>query len=229
MTKKITLAIETAVGNGSFSLFAGLELIDQMSGGEQIARSDSFLPILANFLARSEVDKTDLNLIAVSRGPGSFTGMRVGLTAALALSNGLKIDCLGVSVLRAMSATVSEPFVVAAIVNDKDEVIWRNFSETITDDCDNPELGEAAEINRFDDFCDRIRSARTSSNFIFEQKLYQKILAAEKSVLFRAWSNKNKIINAGANLSYYIGNAALHNQASDNLSPLYLDTNKIYG
>ena len=68
--------------------------------------AEVLMPMLQEVLAAAEVDFTTLGLLAVTTGPGTFTGIRIGLAAArgLALASGLPL--LGVTSLEAVAAAV---------------------------------------------------------------------------------------------------------------------------
>lgn len=83
-------------------------------GRDQAAR---LLPAIAAGLERAGVARTELDLIAVTTGPGSFTGVRVGLSAARGLAVGLGIPLAGIpttTVLRAQ-APATDRLAVAAV------------------------------------------------------------------------------------------------------------------
>ncbi len=83
-------------------------------GRDQAAR---LLPAIATVLAEARIDRRDLSLIAATVGPGSFTGVRVGLAAARGLAVGLGVPLAGIpttSVLLAQSHS-EERVAVAAI------------------------------------------------------------------------------------------------------------------
>ncbi|GEP60298.1 tRNA (adenosine(37)-N6)-threonylcarbamoyltransferase complex dimerization subunit type 1 TsaB [Reyranella soli] len=83
-------------------------------GRDQAAR---LVPAIATVLAEARVDRRDLSLIAVTVGPGSFTGVRVGLAAARGLAVGLGVPLAGIpttSVLLAQSQP-GQRLAVAAI------------------------------------------------------------------------------------------------------------------
>jgi tRNA threonylcarbamoyladenosine biosynthesis protein TsaB len=110
------LAFDCAVsGQGVAIVRGGVSLACLCEEGrEQAAR---LLPAIAEALERAGVARTALDLIAVTTGPGSFTGVRVGLSAARGLAVGLGIPLAGIpttSVLRAQ-APATERLVVAAI------------------------------------------------------------------------------------------------------------------
>ena len=58
---------------------------------------------LAGFLLENGVEKTNLQGIAVGQGPGSYTGLRIGIAAALGLGRGLGIPVMGVDTLQAVA------------------------------------------------------------------------------------------------------------------------------
>jgi tRNA threonylcarbamoyladenosine biosynthesis protein TsaB len=63
-----------------------------------------FLPALHQILSSTKVNLKDLKALAVARGPGSFTGLRVGLAAAKGICRGLGIPAVAVSSLEALAA-----------------------------------------------------------------------------------------------------------------------------
>ncbi|MDP1837645.1 MAG: tRNA (adenosine(37)-N6)-threonylcarbamoyltransferase complex dimerization subunit type 1 TsaB [Reyranella sp.] len=83
-------------------------------GRDQAAR---LLPVVASVLRDSGQNRSELSLIAVTVGPGSFTGVRVGLAAARGLAVGLGVPLAGLvttSVLKTQAAT-RDRLVIAAI------------------------------------------------------------------------------------------------------------------
>lgn len=100
----LLLAIDTSGKNGSLALvradesgFETLELVP-LAGRMYSAQ---LIPELQNALARQNLKKTDIDAYAVASGPGSFTGLRVGLSTVKALSEVLQKPIAAVSVLEA--------------------------------------------------------------------------------------------------------------------------------
>jgi tRNA threonylcarbamoyladenosine biosynthesis protein TsaB len=110
------LAFDCAVsGQGVAIVRDGVSLVSLFEEGrDQAAR---LLPAIAAALEQAGVARTQLDLIAVTTGPGSFTGVRVGLSAARGLAVGLGIPLAGIpttTVLRAQ-ATAADRQTVAAV------------------------------------------------------------------------------------------------------------------
>lgn len=110
------LAFDCAVSGLGVAVFRdGRRLAGLAEGGrDQAAR---LLPAIATVLADAGIDRRELTLVAVTIGPGSFTGVRVGLAAARGLAVGLGVPLAGLSttsVLLAQAASHGR-LVVAAI------------------------------------------------------------------------------------------------------------------
>ncbi|NNN20437.1 MAG: tRNA (adenosine(37)-N6)-threonylcarbamoyltransferase complex dimerization subunit type 1 TsaB [Acidimicrobiales bacterium] len=65
---------------------------------------ESIIPLLRNLLEASELQKSDIELIALDVGPGLFTGLRVGVVTAKTLAAALKIKIVPVNSLEAMAS-----------------------------------------------------------------------------------------------------------------------------
>ncbi len=68
-----------------------------------LTHSETLLPMAENLLKGCGLTMSDIDLIAVARGPGSFTGVRIGVATAKGLSWGADKPCCGVSTLEAMA------------------------------------------------------------------------------------------------------------------------------
>jgi tRNA threonylcarbamoyladenosine biosynthesis protein TsaB len=91
-----------------------------MSRGHQ----ERLAPLAAATMTEAGVTFGDLDLVAVTIGPGSFTGLRVGLAFAKGLALALGIPCLGVGALEALAASEGEGGFVAAAVDARRGQIW---------------------------------------------------------------------------------------------------------
>lgn len=81
---------------------------------------EGFMPSLDCVLNSCGVAVNDLRAIIVSTGPGSFTGLRVGLAAAKGMCQGLRIPLIGVSSLEAMACQIPYPsYPICAIIDSR--------------------------------------------------------------------------------------------------------------
>jgi tRNA threonylcarbamoyladenosine biosynthesis protein TsaB len=84
----LLLAIETATRITSVALLRGDEPIAEACAAEGAAAAETLLPEIDRLLRENEVSAADLDAFAVSIGPGSFTGLRVGLATLKGLAFG---------------------------------------------------------------------------------------------------------------------------------------------
>ncbi len=99
------LAIESAIGGGSISLFSAGVRIDGAVGATAQSRAEDLLPTLDEILGRNDLSIADIDEIVVSSGPGSFTGIRIGLSTAVGLAAATRKCLRRVSALEAIALT----------------------------------------------------------------------------------------------------------------------------
>jgi tRNA threonylcarbamoyladenosine biosynthesis protein TsaB len=95
----LTLAFDTATSVATAALVLDGEVL-----GERVSRAVRVLEDADELLRESGHEQSDLNALAVGIGPGSFTGLRLGLAAARGLAFALELPVAGVSTLRALAA-----------------------------------------------------------------------------------------------------------------------------
>ena len=71
-------------------------------------QSERLMPMVREVLSEAGADFSDLDLLAVTTGPGAFTGLRIGLAAARGMALAGDLACFGVTTLDAVAAGVSE-------------------------------------------------------------------------------------------------------------------------
>src|SRR4051812_38337864 len=97
------LAIDTAAPRLQLAVLRGDGGFDTLIEDMATGQAERLFPALAELLARSNASYSDLARIAVTTGPGSFTGLRIGLSAARGLALALGIPVVGIPSLLALS------------------------------------------------------------------------------------------------------------------------------
>lgn len=90
------LGLETAGEQGCVGVLEDDRPLCELVFEATMAHGEKLLPAIEAALKLSGISKRDLELIAVSRGPGSFTGLRIGLAIAKGLARALGIPLVGV-------------------------------------------------------------------------------------------------------------------------------------
>ncbi|MBQ3000315.1 MAG: tRNA (adenosine(37)-N6)-threonylcarbamoyltransferase complex dimerization subunit type 1 TsaB, partial [Oscillospiraceae bacterium] len=97
------LAFETSAKAASVALFDGDRLLGESYQNTGLTHSQTLMLMAEDLLKNCGVTVSDLTAVAVAAGPGSFTGVRIGVSAAKGLAWGKEIPCYGVSTLEAMA------------------------------------------------------------------------------------------------------------------------------
>ena len=112
------LAFDTATPATAVALLVGddaTELRHEPAPGERPGHASQLLPLAARLLDDAGLTFADLDQIAVGTGPGTFTGLRIGVATARALSQASGAALTGVSTLRALAAAEGDHTVLAVL------------------------------------------------------------------------------------------------------------------
>lgn len=102
----LNLAFDTATKHGRFALADGAELLAYRPLNVSGSYADALLPVIEEMLAEVGRRKDELATIGVTVGPGSFTGVRIGVSTAKGLAWGLGCDLVGITSLEAMAGAL---------------------------------------------------------------------------------------------------------------------------
>ena len=97
------LSLDTSTQVSSVAVLKEGRLAAEITMQAKLTHSETLLPHIEQALRMAGVKKEELTGIAVSIGPGSFTGLRIGLAAAKAMSYALRIPIVGVPSLEALA------------------------------------------------------------------------------------------------------------------------------
>ena len=113
------LAIDTCLDACQAALIDGDAVVFRRSEPMHRGHQERLAPMLAEAMAEAGARFSELDRIGVTVGPGSFTGLRVGLAFAKGLAIARGIPCLGVGVLEALAASAGERGRVLAAIDAK--------------------------------------------------------------------------------------------------------------
>ena len=180
----IVLAIESAIRGGSISLIAEKREIDNWIGSTDVSKAEDLLVDIDAMLDRNTISIRDINHVAVSAGPGSFTGIRIGIATALGLKTGLGIPMSSVSALSAMAeASMYDGQGVIAVPVGRNAICVQTFSE------DKIAIDEPRSVS-LEEFGDKIP---VGVNLILHGSLFQQ------------FGHLGKATDFGENIAFTIG------------------------
>ena len=153
------LCIETSGKNCSVALFEDLQLVSiREVHSEQFSHSENLHVFIEQVLKESNLQPKAIKAIAISAGPGSYTGLRIGVATAKGLCYGWDIPLIALPTLRILAEQVSYEFtdieyIIPMIDARRMEVFTAVYSHDFS-----PILGERAEIlteNTFDTYLNK--------------------------------------------------------------------------
>lgn len=112
------LALDTATLVSSVALATEDTLVAEITLQTKLTHSEVLMPHIAQILTMAQITKRQLSAIAVSIGPGSFTGLRIGLATAKTMAYALDIPVIGVPTLAALAYGCCLPGVIMAPLLD---------------------------------------------------------------------------------------------------------------
>jgi tRNA threonylcarbamoyladenosine biosynthesis protein TsaB len=105
----LILGIDTTTLSCSVALLQDEALLAEATLNIKKTHSERLMPLLDNLLKESGIERETINAIAVAAGPGSFTGLRIGVSTARALAQALGIPAVAVCTLDALAEAVPVP------------------------------------------------------------------------------------------------------------------------
>ncbi|MBQ1377153.1 MAG: tRNA (adenosine(37)-N6)-threonylcarbamoyltransferase complex dimerization subunit type 1 TsaB [Lachnospiraceae bacterium] len=124
------LGIESASTTASAALIEDGVLLSECTSNYKKTHSETLLPMISEVLSMTETEPKDLDAIAVSAGPGSFTGLRIGAATAKGLAFSLDIPVIPVPTPDAMAyGNFGSAFILCPVMDARRDQIYTGLYE----------------------------------------------------------------------------------------------------
>lgn len=122
------LAVDTSSNVASAAIVDGEKLVCESILNNKLTHSQTLMPMIDEVFKKSELKPDDIDLFAVSNGPGSFTGLRIGVTTIKGLAHACQKPVCGVNTLEALAYNLPFcPYIVAPIMDARREQVYNAF------------------------------------------------------------------------------------------------------
>lgn len=101
------LAVDTSSKTASVCILKDEKIIAESFCNASLTHSQTFMVMVENAFKISKTDQSEIDYFAITKGPGSFTGLRIGIGGIKAMAQVLKKPCIGISSLEALSYNIS--------------------------------------------------------------------------------------------------------------------------
>lgn len=208
------LNIETATKNCSVALAkGGKTILCKEIAEEGYSHAERLHVFIEEIIKEAQITFQDLSAIAVSQGPGSYTGLRIGVSAAKGLCFALDIRLIALDTLQilASQALVADGLIIPMLDARRMEV----YSAAFTPDLESKRAIQAEIIteNSFDDWqevlyfvgdcAEKCKAVLTKDNFVFLEEIKYPS-AKEMSLLSFEKYKKNDIVDVAYFEPYYL-------------------------
>lgn len=135
------LSISTSSKLCTVSILEDTNLIKEKILDNGLTHSEKLLPIINEIFKEANLVLNDIELIVCDKGPGSFTGIRIGTSTTMAFSDCLNIPSIGISSLEALAYNVKEDGLICTLIDAKNSNSYfslynlENGIYTILEDC----------------------------------------------------------------------------------------------
>lgn len=141
----LILAVSTSSNICSVSVLDDDKCIIELNINDVKTHSENLMPLIDSALNKSNKNLSDINLIACDNGPGSFTGIRIGISTVKALAEAKNIPVISCSSLEALAYNISNPSdTICSLIDARNNQVYAGIF-----DCNYNKIGDylADDIN----------------------------------------------------------------------------------
>lgn len=123
MEQPVILHIETATSICSVALSRGKDLLSVRESSEDKSHGSLLTVFMEEVMKEAGISPSGINAVAVSKGPGSYTGLRIGVSATKGFAYARNIPVIGVATLEALSLAARDNEAVIALIQGEKKAL----------------------------------------------------------------------------------------------------------
>ena len=128
------LAIDTSAAAVSAAIVDDGKILAEEYLNIGLTHSQTLLPVIDNVLKNAKISINEIDMLASSNGPGSFTGVRIGVSTVKGMGLAADVPCVGVSTLEALAYNLfGLPVIACAVMDARREQVYNAVFELKTD------------------------------------------------------------------------------------------------
>ena len=113
------LCIDTSSNLCSVAILEDTTLIKKLELNNGLTHSETLMRLIKQLLEESNITLKDIELLVSDIGPGSFTGIRIGVSTCKAFSDSLNIPCIGISSLDVLAYNIKNDGIICSTIDCK--------------------------------------------------------------------------------------------------------------
>jgi tRNA threonylcarbamoyladenosine biosynthesis protein TsaB len=113
------LAVDTSSKLCNVAILEDKNLIKKLELDNGLTHSETLMPLIQQLLNECSLSLNNINLLVSDIGPGSFTGIRIGVSSCKAFSDSLNIPCVGISSLEVLAYNIQNDGIICSTIDCK--------------------------------------------------------------------------------------------------------------
>lgn len=123
------LSIDTASNLCTVAILENKKCIKEIIVNDARNHSEKIMPVIEQVLQETSLTLKNIDLIVCDKGPGSFTGIRIGVGTVIAFQDCLNIPCVGISSLEALAYNVNVDGIICSLIDAKNNNVYFGLFE----------------------------------------------------------------------------------------------------
>ena len=125
------LSITTSSKICGVAILEDTQIIDEINLNNGLTHSESLMPLIKQILDKNSLALSNIDLLVCDIGPGSFTGIRIGISTIKAFTDSLGIPSIGVSSLDCLTYNCKNMGVICSLIDAKKNNVYCEIYENI--------------------------------------------------------------------------------------------------
>ena len=123
------LAIDTSSSICSVAILEDKTVIIEKHNNDEKTHSQKLMPLIDDILKEANLSLDDIDLLACGQGPGSFTGIRIGISTVKAFADVKNIPIIGVTSLESLAYNIKQEGLIASVIDAKHDNVYFGLYE----------------------------------------------------------------------------------------------------
>lgn len=216
------LAIDTASEVCSVAILEDKNLIKEISNEDANTHSIKLMPQISQILKETNLTLNDINLLACDKGPGSFTGIRIGISTIKAFNDVTNIPAVGITSLMSLSYNNDFDGYICSLIDAKNDNVYYGLFDNTTKKHIKLNTYLSENINNITEIlkiCNKPINFVGSGSIVYKDMLKSTL---KENAIFSSDVNANKLTATSIGIAAFeVFSNNLKNEEY-NLSPIYL-------
>lgn len=209
------LSLDTASSICTVAILEDKNLIKKIDLDDGLTHSEKLLPMIKQILNETNLQLNNIDLLVCDKGPGSFTGIRIGVATIMAFSDSLNIKSIGISSLLSLAYNIKSDGIICSLIDAKNSNCYFGLYELKNGKYS---LLEDLKIDNINNILQSLKKYSLPITFVGTGVIsYQNLIT--ENIQNCIFSNCNNLDSYSLGLA---GLDAFFNNSDESILPLYL-------